>query len=164
MTNTPTKNQKIKESTFVVGLALLLGISVALGGFVATRPLNHGSQGVLGVSSVQAPIVLKVSAVHEYSVDSIDLNKRVSITLSITNNTGKILQISPGLQMQLLDENSRGYPVTAAYLPAGEIIGGPLASGKSWAASIDFSIPQTVTPTMLEYLPDGSANPILVRL
>jgi hypothetical protein len=135
--------------------------------FGGVRLLNNSSADPIGAvlgSASDVGLSVKTGEVQTYIADPISQLKRTSIPLTITNNSGKILQISPGLQMQLIDSSGASYPMTAKYLSSGSVIGGPLASAKTWVSAIDFDLPSGSTAAKLIYQPDGSNLPLAIGL
>jgi hypothetical protein len=89
---------------------------------------------------------------------------RVTLNITTTNTLRSILQISPGLQMTLQDTGGKSYNYTAAYLPSGASVGGPLAAGAVRSENIDFEIPENTIAQSLTFQLDASTTPLVVGL
>ena len=74
------------------------------------------------------------------------------------------MQIAPGLQFFVTDHTGRRYPATAAYLPAGATVGGPLDSGQSRLETIDFELDAQANPDHVSFELDSSSEPVVVGL
>lgn len=156
-------HQHKKEGFVAVAIALLLGVAVSTSGLYVTK--NNGAKGaVLGASVTNASVKVSVKKVQTYPTDVVTQIKRVSVTITVLNNSGRNLQISPGLQMQLLDKNGASHPVTAAYLRSKSHIGGTLKSGASWTQAIDFDLFSSQTPASFVYQPEPSSSGVNIAL
>lgn len=118
----------------------------------------------LGGATHSPTIDLKVDSVKVYPANPVSQLERTTVTISIANSGQSVLQLAPGLQMQLIDNTGQSHPMTASYLPAGFIVGGPLQPGNSWTQQIDFNLSPAETPATFIYQPDGQPSPIEVNL
>lgn len=156
-------HQHKKEGFTAVAIALVLGVAVSTSGLYLTK--NKSTNGaVLGASATSASVKVTVKKVQTYPTDVATQIKRVSVTITVINNSGRNLQISPGLQMQLLDKSGASHPVTAAYLPSKSHIGGTLKNGASWTQAIDFDLFSSQTPASFVYQPEPSASGVSIAL
>ncbi len=158
-----SRQQKGKNYTLVAAI-VFVALFAVIGG---NRLLNNSSADSLGqLLSSASSIGLDVNVVQtqQYQVDSSTQQKRVSVALNIDNNSAQVLQISPGLQMQLIDDQGNSHPMTAKYISAGQVVGGPLAAGQNWTDSIDFDLPAERTPSKLIYQPESASWPIQLDL
>lgn len=152
-----------KEGFLAIGAILVLGGFMTLGHAALYR--NSGQQqAVLGASVTAASVTVKLMSIQSYPTNQATQFKRVSLNISVFNNSGRLLQISPGLQMQLVDKAGKAYSVTAAYLPAKTPIGGPLKPSKTWTQAVDFDIASNQIPAAFIYQPDGSATAVRIAL
>ncbi len=160
--NKPRLDQHRKEGLLALSIAVLLGMSASVINVNGSN--NHNlHQAVLGATA-NPNVTLKVLSVRSYDVNTVTQLKRVSVSLSVANNSGKVLQISPGLQMQLIDSAGVSHAVTAVYLPAGTIIGGPQKNTSTWKQTIDFDVSAHVSPKTFVYQPDGATSALQVGL
>lgn len=149
-------------SVFII--VAFVAIIATIGGW---RLINSSSADPVGAvlgSAADVGLGVKAGNVQSFMIDSTTQLQRTSVPLTITNNSGKVLQISPGLQMQLIDNLGESHPMTAKYVTSGSVIGGPLASGKTWTSIIDFDLPNGRVATKLIYQPDGSNLPLEIGL
>lgn len=89
---------------------------------------------------------------------------RLTVNVTTENLTGATLQISPGLQMHLRDSSGALHPFTAAYLPAGVTVGGPLSPGTSRTENLDFDVPTNAIPEALVLELNAAATPLTVGM
>lgn len=120
------------------------------------------NNGVLGVNTVvESPVItpnpyeMETNNVVIANIDDEAQTKRVSINVSIKNNTDQTLELSPGLHLHLIDTSGVFYSYTAQFLAQNEIVGGPVLSGQSIYIDLDFIIPQQSTPAKLELAVDA---------
>jgi hypothetical protein len=164
-------NIKINTKSKMPFLVLPLLIFV-LFGLAFTN--NHPSQSSVAKSQIGTKVLGANTSAPQYQLsvdklitsipDTASNTQRVTIKISIKNLSGKILQISPGLQMFIIDQNKTSYNATAKYLPFGLTVGGPLANSASRTQDIDFEIPKTSVPKQFIFQLDGSTPTTRVSL
>jgi len=159
----------IMATFFVVSLTLAINKILTtklptLSNITGSQVLSSVSN-VLGAQSDQKSFYkLSVTKLVSGQTNTVTLTKRITVYLNLENDSDSVLQVSPGLQMQLADQANKLYSVTANYLVANEVIGGPLVSKTSTHLAIDFDIPQYAIPTQLIYQPDGSVPQTRIHL
>jgi hypothetical protein len=146
----------------VLLIALLAGL--ILSGISSTSQPRSSKTPVLGASIQTDKYQLAVNneVVGQPNVTSQE--KRVTVAITLTNLSASTLQISPGLQMTLIDQNAASYPMTANYLAYQQIIGGPLDPKARASYDIDFDIPANATPAAFSFQLDGGSQSSLIGL
>lgn len=96
--------------------------------------------------------------------DTVTQKLRITVKLSIKNTSGTVLQISPGLQMSIIDQNKTAFQATAKFLPFGTVVGGPVNPSTTNALTVDFEIPLKSTPKQFAFQKDGSSQVLKVAL
>jgi hypothetical protein len=92
------------------------------------------------------------------SVDNAPEGKyRLTIDVTLTNTSPEILQISPLLQMHVVDISSNTYDMTAEYLN-NDPIGGPLKPGERFSGKIDFNVPVGSTARYFTFQLDSQSK------
>lgn len=119
---------------------------------------------VLSESSKRSDYQLTIAKVTKDGVNSSAQTKRFTVSPVILNLSDKTIQLSPGLQMFLNDKNNVRYSMTARYLAAGKVVGGPLAGHTSTRLDVDFEIPISSTPKQFIFQVDGGSAPTTVEL
>jgi len=157
-------NHNKKLGLIAIGIVILAGLAINGPHIFDSRPKSSNDTAVLGASISNKNVDFKVNSFNIYPTTETTQVKRVSINVTITNKSTEDLQISPGLQMELIDSTGTVHPYTADYLPTGYIAGGPLRSGETWVQSVDFNLSADQKPTTFVYQPDASSGVIKVGL
>ena len=151
--NTPPKIQK-RTGSYIFGsivlVILVVGILALLSNqsFSAKKTVTNPDYGtkVLGADTTSDKYKLKVNHFETLQASEAGSNQyRVRVNVSITNTSNGERQISPLLQMHILDQSGTPYDMTADY-QKDQIIGGPLSSVSTFNGDIDFNMPQTQKP------------------
>lgn len=103
---------------------------------------------------------LAIHAVKTGQTDQVNQTKQVTIDVAINNPSNQPMQIAPGLQMLLINNDGQAYPMTAKYLPVGAVIGGQLNAKASKTYAVDFEIPLATNPKALNFQLDASYRPV----
>ena len=157
--------KKSKNRSFlkigVIGLQLLFVIAIAVG----INKIQTNKQHPASADAVTTPYFsVKIDGVANYPINTVTQMHRVSVTVSITNSGGSVIQISPGLQMVLEDNTNINHPFTAEYLPPGQVIGGPLQPGQTWTEPVDFDLSSSQTPSTFIYSVDNYSTPVEITV
>jgi hypothetical protein len=139
----------LSAATFLAFISLSSGSSTH-------KAVNHRDHTAV-LSAHTGLYQLNINKVITISSDIKNKTKRVTTEVQLKNLSGSTLQISPGLQMFLVDQNGSRYNVTAKFLAPGVNIGGPLATNASRTQGIDFEIPTNSTPQKFIFQLDSSA-------
>jgi hypothetical protein len=155
-------SKKNRLTVTIVFLFLIIGGSGL--GIYFYRYSNPNKQQSSAASNATVNVGVVVNSSKSYSIDEVSQTYRETVNVSITNNGVSVIQISPGLQMQLLASNGQSYPYTAQYITPGQVAGGPLQPGQTWSQPVDFVLPAGTNPTTFEYQVVGNSVPIEVNL
>ncbi len=118
---------------------------------------------VLG-ESVQNSSTAMVIVVKGVVAQPVGQNQRVTVTAVVDNQSGSVVQISPGLQFWITDENGIQYPYTAEYIDPQTVLGGPLIPNESTTLLLDFSLPAEATFKTLQFQSNASEDVLEVML
>jgi hypothetical protein len=161
------KSAKIKVLNLAAAFVVLSGalaITVTSGNNPKTTIESRNSS-VLGVSTASNENTVIVNKISTDEADSRTQSgmKRVTLAVSIKNTSGKQLQIAPGTQMQLVDEMSAVYNMTAGYTP-NRLLGGSFDSGQTFNSDIDFEIPVSATPKRFIFQENANSPVSIINL
>ncbi len=161
------KKQSAREGLVFVAMFVVTAGGIGLYQFIHANPLdNPTTQNLPATSSEQLKpfYSIYVTSARAVSFDQTNQTKQVTVNVNIINPSDKPMQISPGLQMLLVDTNGVSYPMTAKYLPVGKVVGGQLNAKSNKAYSIDFELPANATAKTFSFQLDASYNPIQVDI
>ncbi|HET6925188.1 MAG TPA: hypothetical protein VFH39_05150 [Candidatus Saccharimonadales bacterium] len=119
--------------------------------------ITPGRHAVLGDSALRQQYGIKVISLNIGQTDQDSQNRHVTVTVSITNLSDQSMQVSPGLEMNLRTSDGSLYPMTAEYLPAGTVVGGPVAAKETRAMDVDFKLPASAVPAAFVFQPDAAS-------
>ncbi len=158
--------QQKRKNLMLLAMVLIVSFFALIGGY---RLLNNSSADAPGLGKLLSSgsslgIDIKLTDKKQYPADPNTQLQRVSLGLNIINKSGQVLQISPGLQMQLIDDLGNSHPMTAKYNAPGQVIGGAVAVGQSWSDYVDFDLPLGRTASKLIYQPESASWPVEVGL
>lgn len=153
---------------FVVFTLLVIAANKQAGrqvSLISQAPLaNEGQKGVLGESYQAKGYVLTLGDVKSYPIDETTATVRTMTEVVITNNSDTVLQISPGLQMFIIDRDGGPHTVTARYLNVGVTIGGPIGPGETAHINADFDLPADLMANSFVFQKDAASEPTVVSL
>lgn len=167
-------NRRRKQTAIVLGLAAVISILPAVllstpppspHTQVSYQPVHQASQHkVLGAMIVNTQYSLQVIATDLGEVDNTTQTRRFTAHISLHNESSEVMQVSPGLQMSVVDTKGTVYSMTAEYLPAGTVVGGPISPGATEILDIDFKLPATASVAAFRYQPDAAAKATRITL
>jgi hypothetical protein len=122
------------------------------------------SKAVLGESYQSNEYRLSVGKIVNHSANSVSGTKQITLDVTIVNTSKQTLQISPGLQMSVIDQRGTVYSMTARYLETGRVVGGPLSPGVSRTENVDFELPTSSSVKQFSFQLDASLPPNILNL
>lgn len=162
----------LKKYLYILPIGLVI-----LGGFILGTNLSKNSgmkkyaykdagSKVLGTSVTNQSITVSAEG---YKSDPLtggleSGKQKMTVTVSLANNSAETLQFSPGLNLKLLGSDGSEYLPTMKFYPADQTIGGPINSGSSARYDIDFELPSSATPKQLIYQKDESSKKLEINL
>lgn len=163
---------KIKKTLLVLPLCLLL-----IGGIFAGTNLSRKSDqkklysyketgSVLGASVSNQSVTVSADKIKQETEAEglIQGYRRVTLTITIQNNSANIIQFSPGLNIKALDKSGVSYYPTMKFNAPGVAIGGPIDSGQKLTLDIDFEVPETTSLEKLVYQQDQVSEKLEIKL
>lgn len=143
----------------VAGVFAAALIAISFGAYLSNNRLSSNqrstdtaSEQTLGTSTT--PITnqnytVSISDIRSAPASEANLT-RWTATVSIYNPSVDILEISPLLQMHLVDESGTKYNMTAEF-NQDMVFGGPLASGDNYRQELDFNVPKGIKPVFFTF-------------
>jgi hypothetical protein len=153
-------------------MPVLAVVAVAVMGTALLRPSHALTSGeVSNTPAIATGVDLPTSAITACCrLETISLStktgttERVTTTVRVHNITNTTLQLSPGLQFNLIDTSGGSHPYTAAYVSPETTIGGPLAAGKTTTLTLDFDLAPSESARYIEFQADAGSQQVQVGL
>lgn len=159
-----SSNHRLKGSLFLLPILLILGSSLVVGSKLGSngykkvyKVQDQSVKEVLGVSVNNKVVELKVNSKTKKG-------PRVTLNISIKNNTPEVLQFSPGLSLRAIDDLGASHLVTMKFVSPDLVIGGPIGSGKSTTLDVDFEVENSSDLVKLIYQPGQASEKLEIKL
>lgn len=99
------------------------------------------------------------SSGYDVKITSVKRSNQLQIGVTVTNTSDKTLQLSPGLQFNIVSTASRQ---VQDLLPTAVMTGGPLAPGASTSGVLTFATPPAADQFELRFYPDVTGTDYVV--
>ena len=153
------KNLKFNKSLFLLGLVILAVFAVVLGANLSHKKYSrvytyaNSETSVLGASTNINGVLVSVDGTQtDFKATSLNKDmKKLSVSFTLTNNSGERIEFSPGMNLFLFDDLGKSYQPTMKFSNSETVIGGPVLAGQSLGYTLDFELPLDSNFSRLEY-------------